>query len=934
MISVLLVDDEPVLLDLGKIFLERSGDFLIVQANSGNEAMISLSEGSFDAIVSDYEMPEMDGIALLRNVRALYPEIPFILFTGRGREEVVIEALNSGADFYLQKGGDPKAQFTELAHKIKLAVVARQASTQLRESEETFRQFFEAAGEAILIFDQGFVVDCNQRCQPLIGRERYEIIGRGLEDFSAPWQSGGKSAKAMALEHIQIAFSGNTEVFEWQIQRPDGTLVDTEINLTEITLHGKKILHAIIRDITTRKRDLEIRTLNELRLESMMSLYGMRDSSLKNIIDYALNRAVVITGSKYGYIAFVNDDESVMTIFSWSDAAMADCRVSEKPSQYMVSETGLWGETIRKRQAVITNDYSAISSLRKGVPEGHVPIRRHLGIPVYDGDHIVMVTGVANKEEPYDDEDVRQLTLLMTGLWGIVRRKKTEEILQRKIAELAAAYEQIRTTEENLRQNYDDLQSRSAELAESEERFRRLAEQAPVFIIIGDEAGHITYFNNAWRIFIAGTSDDPDELWRQTLHPDDRDRIIYEYKVSFKNRTVFSGEYRICHPSGGITWLLSTAIPRITPDGRFLGYIDVATDISDRKLMEQQLRENEERYRGLVERSGDLIILLTDQFILSYLSPSFRDITGYEPDDALHKPFIYFLNAKEGDIVGDALEKTRSRGQSGDIETSFRRKDGHTVFLELSITPINHNGMFTGVQIIARDISRRKEIKEELVQANKRLTLLADLTRHDILNNLTTLRGFLDLVTDEEGISTLVREKVTRGQEAIDGIRYLLEFSRDYQSLGLEPAQWIDAGIALDTAVSQLPIQDIIIDNKLSEVFIYVDPIFQRALYNLLENSIRHGSHVTIIRAYSVLTDEGMSIMVEDDGVGVEQSAKDKIFERGVGRNTGLGLFLVREILQSSGCTIREIGNPGEGVRFEIMVPHGVFRENQNICSN
>lgn len=115
-IQVLYVDDEPYLLDLGKIFLYKLGGFEVTTAESGIAGLACLAAGPVDVIVSDYLMPGMDGIAFVKEVRKTYGELPFILFTGRGREEVVIEAINNGVDFYLQKGGDPKYQFAELVH--------------------------------------------------------------------------------------------------------------------------------------------------------------------------------------------------------------------------------------------------------------------------------------------------------------------------------------------------------------------------------------------------------------------------------------------------------------------------------------------------------------------------------------------------------------------------------------------------------------------------------------------------------------------------------------------------------------------------------------------------------------------------------------------------------------------------------------------------
>jgi CheY-like chemotaxis protein len=131
MISIACVDDEPFILELTKTFLERSGDLQVETFSSALLALDQLSKSNFEAVICDYEMPEMNGIELLKRLRLMGNDVPFILFTGRGREEIVIEALNNGADFYLQKGGDVKAQFVELEHKVRQAVMKKQAEYAL-----------------------------------------------------------------------------------------------------------------------------------------------------------------------------------------------------------------------------------------------------------------------------------------------------------------------------------------------------------------------------------------------------------------------------------------------------------------------------------------------------------------------------------------------------------------------------------------------------------------------------------------------------------------------------------------------------------------------------------------------------------------------------------------------------------------------------------
>jgi signal transduction histidine kinase len=180
-----------------------------------------------------------------------------------------------------------------------------------------------------------------------------------------------------------------------------------------------------------RDRALEALRLDEERLEALVKLNQMTDVSQKQLTDFALEAAVLLTGSKIGYLAFMNEDETVMTMHSWSAQAMAECAIMDKPRVYPVETTGLWGDAIRQRKPIITNDYAAPNPSKKGYPEGHVPVLRHMNAPIFDGDHIVALAGVGNKETPYDEADVRQLTLLMQGMWRLIQRREAEEDLRK-----------------------------------------------------------------------------------------------------------------------------------------------------------------------------------------------------------------------------------------------------------------------------------------------------------------------------------------------------------------------------------------------------------------------------------------------------------------------------------------------------------------------
>ncbi|MCK5311196.1 MAG: cache domain-containing protein [Desulfobacteraceae bacterium] len=171
--------------------------------------------------------------------------------------------------------------------------------------------------------------------------------------------------------------------------------------------------------------------LEELRLKKLLELSQMSDASLNDLTEFALEEAINLTQSDIGYLAFVNEDETQLTMHTWSKHAMKKCDIVEKALVYSTKETGQWGEAVRQRKAVIVNDYENFdSSEKKGYPKGHVKILRHMNIPVFEGDNIVAVAGVGNKPEDYNDSDVRQLQLMMDGMWSIIQRKKSEDNLR------------------------------------------------------------------------------------------------------------------------------------------------------------------------------------------------------------------------------------------------------------------------------------------------------------------------------------------------------------------------------------------------------------------------------------------------------------------------------------------------------------------------
>jgi PAS domain S-box-containing protein len=178
LLSILYVDDDSTLLNVSKLYLERQPDMCVTTVASVRDALMILKTFSFDVILSDYQMPDIDGIGFLKILQESRCTIPFILFTGKGREEVVIEAINHGATYYIQKGGSPKAQFAELEHKIREASRRRRAEAALRETELHYRTLFEHSGTAIMTLEDDMMISSvNNEFSRLTGYPKNEVEG-------------------------------------------------------------------------------------------------------------------------------------------------------------------------------------------------------------------------------------------------------------------------------------------------------------------------------------------------------------------------------------------------------------------------------------------------------------------------------------------------------------------------------------------------------------------------------------------------------------------------------------------------------------------------------------------------------------------------------------------------------------------------------------
>jgi signal transduction histidine kinase len=218
----------------------------------------------------------------------------------------------------------------------------------------------------------------------------------------------------------------------------------------------------------------------------------------------------------------------------------------------------------------------------------------------------------------------------------------------------------------------------------------------------------------------------------------------------------------------------------------------------------------------------------------------------------------------------------------------------------------------------------RKKAENSLSKANKRMTQLSQITRHDILNQVTALQMVLEIIPQTKE-KTDIYIYAGKAHHILQKITMLLSFTYDYEKIGQDGPIWQNIGTILDQNREEFSDQIEILHNC-DKIEILADPLIKKVFYNLIDNTLRHGKTADTIRVFFEERKESGCLLYTDNGTGIQDNNKERIFERGFGRGTGLGMAFIREVLESNDIMIRETGIPGQGARFEITIPKDHYR--------
>jgi len=341
---------------------------------------------------------------------------------------------------------------------------------------------------------------------------------------------------------------------------------------------------------------------------------------------------------------------------------------------------------------------------------------------------------------------------------------------------------------------------------------------------------------------------------------------------------------------------------------------------------QEELRESEVRYRNLTDNLPDYVLVHDGEAIL-YANPVATRLMDPSQKTLAGRSIYSFLTPESAQTSRTAaIAHSKGESPSPPSEIDIRLPYGTARHCMIKTVRIEDKGVPAYLAVIT-DITERKAAEDALSRVNKKLTILSSITRHDIKNQLMALLAYLELSKEELDPVSTASEYLKIETKIAQAMGHQIDFTKVYEEMGTTAPVWQNINGSVQRAVATLPMRDVRVEVDRSDLEIYADSLFEKVFYNLIDNALKYGGEsMTTIRIISHETGAGLVIACEDDGVGIPNEDKQYLFEQGYGKNTGLGLFLTREILSITGITIVETGEPGKGARFELIVPDRAYR--------
>ncbi len=627
----------------------------------------------------------------------------------------------------------------------------------------------------------------------------------------------------------------------------------------------------------------------------------------KELYKFALDSAVVITGSTIGYLHTLTHDHRAVLSAIWNDEALKSC-IAEPDAQIDLEKAGIWADAIRLKKPVIHNDYEKAPD-KKGLPEGHVTIKRHLSLPVIDNDSVHLVIGVGNKEADYTNEDVISLQLIGDELQKILVQKRTE----------------------------NDLRKISAAI-----------QQSPLLIMILDLHGDIEIINPRFSSVTGYLSSEVIGQNISMLKYHDTPEQEYEQILSqLVNGKDWTGIVQVRKKSGELFWTWSYLFPIFNETGEITNYMLMQEDITEQKKSEYQSMILSESLKSV----KDCVSITDFDNNIIFVNQAFLDTYGYTKQEIIGQK-ISIIRRDKNIKENDRLIAQANLGDYWLGELTNVRKDGSEFPVEVWASTVkDKSGEPIAYVGVARDITERKRIENDLIlakenaeEANRLKTIFLANMSHELRTPMIGILGFseilIDLLADNEEFKGYANVIHNSGTRLLKTLNMLLDFSKvqsEHIALNLKSinvVSIIDDTVKLFMEAAHKKNLYLMFVPKIESLqAVYDERILRQVAENLINNAINYTSEggVTVTLTKEMVEDKAwLGLKVVDTGVGIPKEKQKLIWEpfrqasEGLNRmseGTGLGLALVKNFVAKAEGQIYLESEPGKGSTFFVLLP-------------
>jgi PAS domain S-box-containing protein len=408
--------------------------------------------------------------------------------------------------------------------------------------------------------------------------------------------------------------------------------------------------------------------------------------------------------------------------------------------------------------------------------------------------------------------------------------------------------------------------------------------------------------------------------------PEDRKKEAIMLAQKGKEGYVYYETVRKNKKGSPIPVTMSSA-PIVLQD-QHIGDIVLYKDITERKQWEEVLVEAKEKWVSLTGNTDDVVMITGNKGVIQFIN---RTIPPYTPEETVGKTVYEYVPREQHDVMEKSLREVFKTGKPDSYEVSSNIPKIGTMWFNTKVVPIKHDGKVSAAILVSSNITDRKKAEEELCRAmkkldamNEKLRVVGGLTRHDVNNKLTAVAGYTYLARNKLPGNSEVLDYLKQIEASIEQTVKIFGFAKAYEMLGVEELAYVDVEKTVDEAVSLFPsLKDIKVVNDCHGLTVLADSLLRQLFYNLVDNSLKYGEKLSLIRVSYEDKNDHLNVIYEDDGVGIPHAAKPKLFDEGytTGKGSGYGLYLVKRMMEVYGWTIQETGIQGKGARFILTVP-------------